>query len=711
MGKLSASLVVSLTDRTAAGARNVKKSLSDIQRAERDLELARRNRRLTRVDRAEEALQIARDRDAHRLEQDRDRALAERQRRMGVFYSGVTFAATAASYAVGKSYAQFAEVERKIGRVALNADKGAEVVGPTLTKLQKVAQETALSFEDVSNGLETLVASGRSLDNSMAFLPSVAITAQASGAAISDIALSADAMAGSMRISAAEMQKAFDILVAGGKAGKFELKDMAQYLPSLLPAFSALGYEGTEGMQKIVAMLQVVRNQAGSSSEAATYLGNVFQKMYSEETAKKFKKFGVDLPKALDQAKKEGKDVLDVFLDLAQVATKGDLSKLTQLFTDAEMQKGVRALLMGRSDLERFTRALSNVDGSALRDFNQIADDSAAKIQRFWNLWEKLQVKLGSGAAGTVNPVLETFTDAIDDAEAVSRGLQGMDEEKRNWQARDFEKRYRQQNPDAWFWEVNRAYFDEVRKVGRGQAKTVFDTLNRADGARRGGERTAKEPSRGTYNPDKVKEVVADNGIESVVLPRWRPGSAEEKAQQKDEETRRKNDVQRRLMGYPGRGTYDVGGKGAYREWMLEESRKMTREQRRQRLRDVDPALLGMDGMFGVEMEEQQHRPPRQGGILDELDKSEPLNVSAAGPREVTLTGTPTVISQPSGVQHVQVTNPTPVLAPINVGGVTVHVTSAADPAAIGQLVGDEIGHRIKSELAGIQADTGWEIA
>ena len=711
MGKLTASLVVSLTDRTAAGARSVKKSLSDIQRAERDLALSRSNRRLSRVDRAEEALQLARDREAHRLELERDRALEQRQRRMGIFYSGVTAAAAIAGYAAAKSYSKFADVERQIGRIALNADKGAEIVGPTITKLQQVAQKTALSFEDVAGGLDTLVASGRSLEDSLAFLPSVALTAQASGAAISDIALSADAMAGSMKISAAEMQSAFDVLLAGGKAGKFESRDMAQYLPSLLPAFSALGYEGVEGITKMAAMLQVVRNQAGSSAEAATYLGNVFQKMYSEETAKKFKKFGVNLPKALDQAKKESKDILDVFLDMVQLATKGDLSKLTQLFTDAEMQKGVRALIMGRPDLEKFTHALSNVDGSALRDFNQIADDSAAKIQKFWNLWEKLETQLGSGGAKVINPVLETFTNAIDDAEATVRGLGGMDEEQRNWQKQDFDKRYRQYNPDARFWEVNEAYFDEVRKVGRGEAKSVFDMLDRADGNRRGGEQTAKYASRGTYNPSTIKDTAADKVSTSVPLPRWRPGSSEEKAQQKDEETRRKNDSQRRLMGYPARGTYDAGAQDGYREWMLEESRKLTREQRRQRLRDVDPALLGMDGMFGVEMEEKQPQRPKRGGILDDLETSKPLDVSAVGPREVTLTGTPTVISQPSGVQQVQVTNPTPVLAPINVGGVTVHVTSGVDPAAIAQEVGNEVGRRMKSSLAGLQADTGWEIS
>ncbi|MGQ3277875.1 MAG: hypothetical protein ACT6WE_15115, partial [Shinella sp.] len=80
MGKLSANLVVSLKDDTSAGARGVKRSLTEIERAERNLALARRNSRLSRVDKAEDALQLARDREAMQLEHERQ-ALADRRHR------------------------------------------------------------------------------------------------------------------------------------------------------------------------------------------------------------------------------------------------------------------------------------------------------------------------------------------------------------------------------------------------------------------------------------------------------------------------------------------------------------------------------------------------------------------------------------------------------------------------------------------------------
>ncbi len=77
----------------------------------------------------------------------------------------------------------------------------------------------------------------------MSFLPAVVQTAQAAGAETSDIAASADALATSFKIAGSEMQGAFDILVAGGNAGKFELKDLARYLPSI----AALGGGGRLG--------------------------------------------------------------------------------------------------------------------------------------------------------------------------------------------------------------------------------------------------------------------------------------------------------------------------------------------------------------------------------------------------------------------------------------------------------------------------------
>jgi hypothetical protein len=134
-------------------------------------------------------------------------------------------------------------------------------------------------------------------------------------------------------------------------------------------------------------MLQMIRTQTGSSSEAATAMANVFQKMESEETANKFKKFGVDLRKEMAKARKEGKNLIDFFIELSNKTVKGDLSKLPQLFSDAQMQQGMRALMMLVNETGSLRRVLGNVDGSTLKDLKRVTDDAQASIDRLSNSW------------------------------------------------------------------------------------------------------------------------------------------------------------------------------------------------------------------------------------------------------------------------------------------------------------------------------------
>ena len=90
-----------------------------------------------------------------------------------------------------------------------------------------------------------------------------------------------------------QAMKNLEINYKQGKLGSFELKDMARYLPSLGPAAAAAGFTGENGLRDLVSMLQVMRKGSGTSEEAAASMQNVLQKMMSEETAKRFKKFGV----------------------------------------------------------------------------------------------------------------------------------------------------------------------------------------------------------------------------------------------------------------------------------------------------------------------------------------------------------------------------------------------------------------------------------
>jgi len=666
MGQLTATMVVDLKDRTGNTTQAIIGNLDRLKRAERDRMLAERGTSLNRVQRAQEREMIAREAAAAEALQKRNASIATYAAR-GAFVAG------AAAVAAGRAYTNFADLERRVNRIVINADKGAEAIRPVMADLQKVAGDTHVAFDEVVAGFETLIASGRSLEESLAFLPSVALTAQASGAAMSDIALSADAMAGSLKIHSGEMQKAFDILVAGGKAGKFELKDMSQYLPSLLPAFAALGYEGTEGLQKVVAMLQVMRNQAGSSSEAATYLSNVLNKMYSEETAKKFSKFGVDLPKALDKAKKEGKDVLDVFLDMTAIATKGDLSKLTRLFTDSEMQKGVRALLTQRDTLRHLTGELSRVDGTALKDFNQIADDSAAKIQNLANLWDKFTTQVGAGIAAVVNPALGAATDQIDDAGARRRGIDQLGGAKEALKDESlFHQTYRKQNPDAWYWERAAAWDEALAKLGRGEIKSVFEEFDRQAARSRGGERTGQYPSRGSYDPTMVdeerrKRSEANRG--QIPVPIARP----------TDEQRRRGPI----SSYPSRGSY--GADVADRVAEYDDARRRREAAEMHRRVAATLALEGARGAQSLGLGGSTDRLP--GKTADDYGVT-----TAKGAQEVTLSGTPSVMAT--------ITNPPP-RPNINVK-MDVVINEAANAEQVAQM----LSQRVQQEMNGLHAST-----
>lgn len=339
------------------------------------------------------------------------------------------------AYEVGRAIAgtvkDFAALERQMTRIGITADASAAQTKEAFAQAQQIAKD--LNYDGVQPAIEaidTLVASGKSLDEAMAFLPSVLATAQATGAATQDIANTGLKAADALKIETKNMQRAFDIMVMGGKAGQFELKDMAQYIPGLANSFATLGYKGEDGLKKLVAILQTIREDTGDASSAATQAQNIFGKMYSEETGKKFAKFGIDLRKEMEAAKKTGEDAVTAFVRLSNEAIKGDLSKLPLLFSDQEFRLGMQSLMTSSDSLKRFIETMNSaeVNGTVFRDVNRIFGDTQASIDRMSNSWEKLKTSLGESVAPVVTPLMDGGVKQIDRYNARQRAA-----EKRGW--------------------------------------------------------------------------------------------------------------------------------------------------------------------------------------------------------------------------------------------------------------------------------------
>ena len=373
---------------------------------------------------------------------------------------GVGLVATAAATATAASYKKFAGDERTLTRIGITADATREQMALVRDSLFEIADATGQQFEDSVRGLDALTASGKSLQESMAFLPSIMATAQAAGADVADIATSADALSGSFGITADKMQGAFDILVAGGKAGKFELKDMAQFIPSIAPAFKALGYEGEAGLKKLVAALQTVRKQTGTSGEAATAFMDILTKMESTAITSNFKKFGINIRKEMETARKAGKDVLQTFIDLSHKAVNGDMAKLPRLFTDKQMLIGMRALMTGGKDMAKFQAALAKVDGATMKDLNIVLADQETKLNRLSLSWSKMMSTLGAAVAPGVGKGFDKVTSVISeqrlrkaaDAEIKKRTGESMFDSNARFE-KDWSRRTGK--PTANFWNAS----------------------------------------------------------------------------------------------------------------------------------------------------------------------------------------------------------------------------------------------------------------
>lgn len=309
-------------------------------------------------------------------------------------------APAAVAYGAVATTKAFATVERRMERIGITADASAAETRAALETIRAAAQGIGAPVENLMEGMESLVASGKSMGEAMAFLPSVAKTAHAADAAFADIATTADAVGNSFGIAADRMDRAFDILAKGGKLGKFELKDMAAELPSLAPAFAALGYTGEAGLKKLTAALQTVRLETGQSGEAATAFMDVLTKMESTATAANFKRFGVDIRKEMAAARKEGKDTLDTFIELSTKAVKGDMAKLPQLFTDKQMLVGMRALMRHTGEMKGYFDALGNSVGTVDADIKRLSENAATGFDRIGNSWATLKQSVGEGLVG-----------------------------------------------------------------------------------------------------------------------------------------------------------------------------------------------------------------------------------------------------------------------------------------------------------------------
>ena len=174
----------------------------------------------------------------------------------------------------------------KLGRIAGKAELNSSIVNAV-----RVGGGTRDSGAET---LDSIISSnGMSTRDAMASLPIFMKAATASGSDSTDLSTIGVRAMQTFKIKQKEMSAIMDIANEGGKAGGFELKDMAKWLPQQMAQSTNLGMSGKADFSKLVAWNQAAVITSGTKDEAGTNLRDLLMEINSPHFAKHLESVGV----------------------------------------------------------------------------------------------------------------------------------------------------------------------------------------------------------------------------------------------------------------------------------------------------------------------------------------------------------------------------------------------------------------------------------
>lgn len=258
------------------------------------------------------------------------------------------------------------------GRIAGKAELNDAIV--------KSVREGGGTRDGAAIALDTLIASGTMKPkDAMGMLPSLMKASTASNSDASELAQIGIRAMQTMNIKPADMGKVFDMSIAAGQEGGFELKDMAKWLPQQMAMAKLDGLSGTGGLAKLLAANQASAITAGTKDEAGNNLVNLLAKINSQDTAKDAQRQGINLSGTLAAARGKGVDSLDAFVGIVdhvvakdknyqalqaklQTATGADRKAILESQTDILQGSTIGKIVQDRQALMALVGIMSNRD-------------------------------------------------------------------------------------------------------------------------------------------------------------------------------------------------------------------------------------------------------------------------------------------------------------------------------------------------------------
>lgn len=316
----------------------------------------------------------------------------------GIDAMGSRYMALGAAVVGGATVKGYAELDRRISRIAIAAEISRDKAKALKDEINAVSNTKGIRIDpgEATSAIEEILTKTGDLEYAMANLPNIAAVIQATGAGGTEVGgiftefkkLAIDSSEAAMR--------AIDTLNLQGKQGAFTLGNMAKEGPKIFAAYAATGRQGASAVTELGAALQIIRQGVGSDAEAVTAFESIIRDLTRPDTVKKLKQLGnIDVfdPEQL----KQGKEVMRSLPALIEeIVTKsgGLSSKLSMLNLTDEAKRALKPVIaefVQTGDVKAFDEFLKlSGDGSTtLNDAAVAAGDFAASLQLVSNSWSQ----------------------------------------------------------------------------------------------------------------------------------------------------------------------------------------------------------------------------------------------------------------------------------------------------------------------------------
>jgi len=273
----------------------------------------------------------------------------------------------------------------------------ADITDMQLAKVKQQILDVANSADirvnrnDLLGAMKEIIAQTGNLDVAVDNLRNIGLLMRATGSAGSDAgALVANFYEKFQIRDAQAMLQVLDESALLGKAGAFELRNLASEGNSVTAAYASTGRVGPIAVREMNALLQVIRRTTPSAAEAAT----AFERMLSTLTIEKvgeLQQAGIQIwdIDALEKGTKIARPIPSILQDILK-ATGGDIEILGKIF-DIRAMRAVQAFMLefnanngALPSMEKFL-AVSGDGSQIIKDAGRNARTAKAALQSLKN--------------------------------------------------------------------------------------------------------------------------------------------------------------------------------------------------------------------------------------------------------------------------------------------------------------------------------------